>query len=215
MRGGGRKSRRCYTPGAETVAPGRPMKIRDLGFKQRFILLGVGATVGFAVVFIIVARIVERVMVNGEIYQGVVQEKDLVADLLPPTLYMIEPFLLCHRIAGEEDEAMDELPFSISVEELARRRDEEAAPVVLDVRLVEELRIVSLPGSVLHIPLHTLPDRISELDSSLEYAVLCHHGVRSGQAVKYLRAHGYGGARDVEGGIDRWSLVVDPGLSRY
>jgi molybdopterin/thiamine biosynthesis adenylyltransferase/rhodanese-related sulfurtransferase len=119
------------------------------------------------------------------------------------------------EVAGEEDEAMDELPFSISVEELAHRRNEEAAPVVLDVRLVEELRIVSLPGSVLHIPLHTLPDRISELDSSLEYAVLCHHGNRSGQAAQYLRAHGYGGARNVEGGIDCWSRVVDSRLPRY
>jgi molybdopterin/thiamine biosynthesis adenylyltransferase/rhodanese-related sulfurtransferase len=116
---------------------------------------------------------------------------------------------------GQEDEGMGELPFSISVDELARRRDEDPAPVVLDVRLPEELRIVSIPGDVLHIPLHQLPGRMSELDPSLEYAVLCHHGVRSGQATKYLRAHGYGSARNVEGGIDRWSLVVDPGLSRY
>jgi len=117
--------------------------------------------------------------------------------------------------AGQENEGMDELPFSISVDELARRRGANPAPVVLDVRLLEELRIVSIPGDVLHIPLHLLPSRISELDPSLEYAVLCHHGERSGQAAHYLRAHGYGGARNVEGGIDRWSCVVDPDLPRY
>ena len=98
---------------------------------------------------------------------------------------------------------------------MATRRDENPAPVVLDVRLPEELQIVSMPGDVLHIPLHLLPNRMSELDPSIEYAVLCHHGARSGQATQYLRAHGYVGARNVEGGIDRWSSVIDPGLPRY
>lgn len=116
---------------------------------------------------------------------------------------------------SQEDQGMDELPFSISVDELATRRDENPAPVVLDVRLPEELQIVSMPGDVLHIPLHLLPNRMSELDPSIEYAVLCHHGARSGQATQYLRAHGYVGARNVEGGIDRWSSVIDPGLPRY
>ena len=117
--------------------------------------------------------------------------------------------------ATTEKEDMGELPFSMSVDELANRREKDNAPTVLDVRLQEELHLASLSGEVLHIPLHLLPGRMSELDPGREYAVLCHHGARSGQAAQYLRAHGYGGARNVEGGIDRWSQVVDPGLTRY
>jgi adenylyltransferase/sulfurtransferase len=115
----------------------------------------------------------------------------------------------------QEDKGMGELPFSMSVDELADRLEGDRAPVVLDVRLLEELRLASLSGEILHIPLHLLPGRVSELDPGCEYAVLCHHGERSGQAAQYLRAHGYSRARNVEGGIDRWSRVVDPGLPRY
>ncbi len=117
--------------------------------------------------------------------------------------------------AGQEDEGRGELPFSMSVDELAQRREGDRAPLVLDVRLPEELSLASLPGEVLHIPLHLLPGRMSELDPAREYAVLCHHGGRSGQATQYLRVHGYNGARNVEGGIDRWSQVVDSRLPRY
>jgi len=101
------------------------MKFRDLGFKQRFILLGVTAVVGFAAVLIIVAGIIDRVMVNGEIYNDVIQDKDLIADVLPPTLYLVEPFLLCHRIAAEENEnARDEMILALEegAKQFERRR---------------------------------------------------------------------------------------------
>jgi adenylyltransferase/sulfurtransferase len=115
----------------------------------------------------------------------------------------------------ESDPALDELHFTISLEELARRREKGAAPLVLDVRLPEELRMASFPGEVVHIPLHELPGRIPELDSGSEYAVICHHGVRSMQAVHFLRANGIPGARDVAGGIDGWSATIDPSVPRY
>lgn len=106
-------------------------------------------------------------------------------------------------------------PFDISVEELARRRGEADAPVILDVRLPQELALARLDGEVLHIPLHLLPTRLEELDPATEYAVLCHHGGRSWQAVQYLRARGFQKPRNVEGGIDRWSVLVDSSVPRY
>lgn len=108
-----------------------------------------------------------------------------------------------------------EFPFAIDVDELAQRRAGGEDPVVLDVRLPEELERASLAGTVLHIPLHLLPLRLSELDPAREYVVLCHHGVRSMQAVHYLRAQGFAGARNLSGGIDRWSSRIDPSLPRY
>ena len=103
----------------------------------------------------------------------------------------------------------------ISVEELARRRAAGDGPIVLDVRLPQELQLAALDGDVVHIPLHLLPARMDELDPQREYAVLCHHGARSWQAVRYLRSRGFRGPRNVEGGIDRWSAVVDPSVPRY
>ncbi|HKK71037.1 MAG TPA: rhodanese-like domain-containing protein [Candidatus Krumholzibacteria bacterium] len=110
---------------------------------------------------------------------------------------------------------MDPLPEDITVEELARRRREGDGPVVLDVRLPEELQIAALDGDVVHIPLHLLPLRMEELDPGREYAVLCHHGARSWQAVRYLRSRGFAGPRNVGGGIDRWSALIDPAVPRY
>jgi rhodanese-related sulfurtransferase len=103
----------------------------------------------------------------------------------------------------------------ISVEELARRLTNGEAPTVLDVRLPQELAIARLGGDVVHIPLHLLPGRLQELDPRAEYAVICHHGGRSWQAVQYLRARGFRAPRNVVGGIDRWSVLVDPTVPRY
>lgn len=110
---------------------------------------------------------------------------------------------------------MTDFPPDISVEELSRRLEAGDAPTILDVRLHEELEIAALDGETLHIPLHLLPVRLEELDTAREYAVLCHHGNRSWQATHYLRSRGFAGMRNVEGGIDRWSAVVDPGVPRY
>ena len=56
---------------------------------------------------------------------------------------------------------------------------------------------------------------MDELDPRCEYAVLCHHGVRSMQAVHFLRANGFPGARNLAGGIDRWAAAIDPSVPRY
>jgi rhodanese-related sulfurtransferase len=45
--------------------------------------------------------------------------------------------------------------------------------------------------------------------------VYCHHGARSEAAVAWLRARGFAHVRNLAGGIDRWSLEVEPSLRRY
>jgi len=87
---------------------------------------------------------------------------------------------------------------------------------LLDVREPHEHAFVALPNSLL-IPLGNLPDRIHDLEGwrELEFVVYCHHGVRSAHAVAWLRSQGFGKARNLSGGIDRWSLEVDPAIPRY
>ena len=43
----------------------------------------------------------------------------------------------------------------------------------------------------------------------------CHHGVRSLSAAAYLQAQGLSDVVSLAGGIDAWSLRVDPKVPRY
>jgi adenylyltransferase/sulfurtransferase len=90
----------------------------------------------------------------------------------------------------------------------------ETPPLLLDVRERPEASFASLPGSVL-IPLGELPDRVGELDPAASVVVYCHHGVRSARALEVLEKAGFTRARHLTGGIDAWSVQVDPELPRY
>lgn len=49
-----------------------------------------------------------RLKVNGPIYREIVQEKDVLADILPPPVYLIEAYLATLQIVGETDSASRE-----------------------------------------------------------------------------------------------------------
>jgi adenylyltransferase/sulfurtransferase len=117
--------------------------------------------------------------------------------------------------AAAPQDPENNLPDSIGVRELhARLRGERPHPVVLDVRTSEEWSICRIDGACL-IPLHELPARLGELDAGREIVVYCHSGRRSAGAVRFLRERGFDGARNLSGGIDAWSIEVDPAVPRY
>ena len=83
----------------------------------------------------------------------------------------------------------------------------------LDVRRDDERVVSSLGG--MHIPLHELEARFEEIPKDkLPLIVYCHHGVRSLYATQFLKFHGYD-ALSLRGGIDKWSLDIDPNVPRY
>jgi molybdopterin/thiamine biosynthesis adenylyltransferase/rhodanese-related sulfurtransferase len=88
------------------------------------------------------------------------------------------------------------------------------APIVIDVREPWEHETAHLPVSTL-IPLNTLPTRVTELDASRTYALLCHHGMRSESAANWLLQHGFTSLINIDGGIDAWSMDVDSTIPRY
>ncbi len=100
--------------------------------------------------------------------------------------------------------------------ELSERLRLPEPPVLLDVREPEEHSVCALPGSRL-IPLADLPERLGELADwkDRELVVYCHHGIRSAHAIGFLQSAGFGQLTNLSGGIDRWSLEVDPALPRY
>ncbi|MEN7344093.1 MAG: rhodanese-like domain-containing protein [Pseudomonadota bacterium] len=85
---------------------------------------------------------------------------------------------------------------------------------VLDVREDWERDIVALAQSI-NIPLGEIPQRVSEIPTNKNLAVLCHGGVRSAQAAAFLVSAGLPQVYNVVGGIDRWAIDVEPDLPRY
>ena len=115
---------------------------------------------------------------------------------------------------AEADTASEPLAFDLPVRDLARWRDERRRFTLLDVRTAEELAVAALPGAR-HLPLHELPRRLAELPPDEPLVVVCHLGGRSAQAVAFLRARGFPQAVNLDGGIDAWSVEVDPSVPRY
>ena len=106
------------------------------------------------------------------------------------------------------------MPGQISVTELKQRLDSHADVVLLDVREPEELALARMPGA-LHIPMGEVAGRLHELDADREIVVFCHHGIRSASVVSYLAQRDFGHVVNLAGGIDAWSISVDPSVPRY
>ncbi|MFG0299582.1 MAG: rhodanese-like domain-containing protein [Phycisphaerales bacterium JB047] len=105
----------------------------------------------------------------------------------------------------------------ISVPETAQRlHADDAGFVLIDIREPDELAVCSVKGAV-HIPMGDLATRIHEIDADEDttVALICHTGRRSLKATLYLQQQGLAGTRSVAGGIDWWSLRIDPSVPRY
>ena len=99
-------------------------------------------------------------------------------------------------------------------EELSERLKRGERPVILDVREPGEVAIASFPGAT-HIPMGEIASRAAELDPGQETVVVCHHGIRSAQVAMYLARLGFTRVANLSGGIDLWSVTVDPAVPRY
>lgn len=87
---------------------------------------------------------------------------------------------------------------------------------LLDVRTPMEREIANLEPS-LFIPLYELPERAEELApwQNKTLVVFCHHGVRSEYARSWLAQAGFTDVRNLDGGIDLWSIEIDRSVARY
>ena len=102
----------------------------------------------------------------------------------------------------------------ISAEELAERlRAGDQIPLI-DVRSREEWEAVHIDGATFFTQ-ELMQEMISEWPKDREIVFVCHHGVRSLDAASYFAGHGFEHVRSMTGGIDAWSVAVDPELPRY
>ncbi len=103
----------------------------------------------------------------------------------------------------------------ISVRELSRlfkqgRKDF----FILDVRNQSEWQMARLPGAVLK-PLNLLEKNYQDIPKDRTVYVHCQKGGRSQKAIEFLKTKGFNNLVNVRGGIDAWSLEVDPTVPRY
>ncbi|WP_216616589.1 rhodanese-like domain-containing protein [Marinifilum caeruleilacunae] len=96
------------------------------------------------------------------------------------------------------------------IQEMEKRKD----MMMLDVREPVEVQICHIENAK-HIPMGEIPSKIEELPRDKDLVVFCHMGVRSKQVMNYLRRNGFSRVYNLKGGIDRWSVEVDPKVQRY
>jgi rhodanese-related sulfurtransferase len=107
---------------------------------------------------------------------------------------------------------MDEL--EITPAELKARLNNGEKLVLIDVREPWEHEICRIEGARL-VPLGYLAASLNTLPDVDEVICYCHHGMRSLDAAAWLRFQGFEKAKSLAGGIERWSLEVDPNVPRY
>ena len=108
---------------------------------------------------------------------------------------------------------------SITVEQLAECLQGSSDDLQLfDVREPEEVAIASLKGFI-NLPLSQSEqwsgNITTQFNPHVATLVLCHHGIRSAHMCQWLSAHGFTNVKNISGGIDAFSIRVDPLVPRY
>ncbi len=104
----------------------------------------------------------------------------------------------------------------VSAFEVHARRQRGEDFLLLDVRDPDEYERARIEGSTL-IPVGELGDRLDEIAEHRGGPVVvhCHHGPRSRRACELLIENGFTQVEEMAGGIEAWSLTVDPDVPRY
>lgn len=101
----------------------------------------------------------------------------------------------------------------LSAKELKAWLDQGKAFELIDVRTDREREIAMILGAR---PLDKEgEEHVMSLDKGTALVFHCHHGVRSRSAAEHFLSQGFKNVYNLSGGIDAWSLEVDPTVARY
>ena len=85
---------------------------------------------------------------------------------------------------------------------------------LIDVRGEDEWNMARIEGATLASK--TLVDEmIASWDKDTSIVFYCHRGVRSLHAVHFFGQKGFTNVKSMTGGIEAWSLTIDPNVPRY
>lgn len=91
---------------------------------------------------------------------------------------------------------------------------QEIDPQIIDVREPWEFEINRLPNATL-IPLKNLPEALHLIDKQKPKLLYCHYGIRSRNALEYLKSQGFSELYHLKGGIALWADDIDPEMEKY
>ena len=91
---------------------------------------------------------------------------------------------------------------------------QQASPLLLDVREPWEFEICHIEGST-NLPMGQIPQAVEDLPESGEIVVICHHGVRSQQVIRFLQGQMTANLINLDGGVDAWAREVDRDMALY
>jgi PAS domain S-box-containing protein len=74
--------------------------LRTVNLSYRLFMLIAIFALGFVVYGVSSFRTLDQLKVNGPLYHEIVASKDIIADALPPPLYIIESYLVCLQLAA-------------------------------------------------------------------------------------------------------------------
>ena len=86
-------------------------------------------------------------------------------------------------------------------------------PRLIDVRTPEEREVARIDGATLMT--EALAGVMKHWPKDTPIVFFCHRGQQSLDATSYFAGHGYRNVRSMTGGIEAWSLEVDPSVARY
>jgi molybdopterin/thiamine biosynthesis adenylyltransferase/rhodanese-related sulfurtransferase len=132
----------------------------------------------------------------------------------PEITGLIDYFEFCGVPGLNHDASSAGHEWDITPTELAERIKRGDNLRLIDVREPHELEISRLPSADL-IPLGTLAERLSELDSAQEMVVFCKTGTRSTRALELLVSAGFRKVKNLKGGINAWAREVNQSLPVY
>lgn len=109
-----------------------------------------------------------------------------------------------------------QVPFEIDAMSAVQLLAEQPDAVMLDCRTHEEYAIARIDRAIL-IPMDEITSRSDQLEPFRDKPLIvhCHHGGRSQMVTQWLRKMGFSQARNLTGGIDAWSQLVDNSIPRY
>jgi len=113
------------------------------------------------------------------------------------------------RASHEQDENI-----WINPKDLAAWLKQDPTVRLLDVRSREEFEAVHLPGSLL-MSQPVTREIMAEGTNSRPLVIIDHRGRQGLDAAAYFLGHGLQQVRCLRGGLDAWSLEIDPSLPRY
>ena len=103
--------------------------------------------------------------------------------------------------------------FVIEPREVHAMMQKGAKFLLLDCREPWENQTAYIEGATM-IPMRQIPQKLHDIPKDQLVVVYCHAGVRSFDSATWLRQQGVD-AVSMSGGIDRWSMEIDPKVPRY